>query len=634
MATHPTEVDGFSAHAPSPKPIVDVDKVVIRFAGDSGDGMQLTGTQFTNASAIAGNDLATFPDFPAEIRAPAGSLAGVSGFQLNFSSLEVNTPGDAPDVLVAMNPAALRTNLGELKPGGILLCDLAAFSTANLKRAGYDKNPLEDGSLAAFQLYVLDITRQNELAVKDVEGLSQRERFRTRNFYCLGLMYWLYNRPMETTLGWINMKFSKEPAFLEANIRALKAGYNYGETADLFKSSYRVPAAKLAPGKYRNISGNVAAALGFIAAAQKCGKLLFLGSYPITPASDILHELSRYKGHGVITFQAEDEIAGVCSAIGAAFGGALGLTTTSGPGLALKSEAINLALMTELPLVITDIQRGGPSTGLPTKTEQADLLQACYGRNSESPVPVIAAATPSDCFFMAIEAFRLATKYMTPVIYLTDGYLANGSEPWKIPSYEDLPDIDIEHPTDLAEFPDGFFPYLRDAGTLARPWAIPGTPGFEHRIGGLEKQDKTGNVNYEAENHEFMVRIRAEKVARIAHDCPPCEVIGDDEGDLAVVGWGGTYGALRSAVQSARARGHRVSHIHVRHLFPFPAGFGAQLARFRRVLVAELNLGQLRQMVRAQFLIDAEGLNKVQGRPFKEAEVLAKIESMLKEMAQ
>ena len=633
MSTNPVEGEVVRQSSAHRKPIRDVEKVVIRFCGDSGDGMQLTGTQFTNASAIAGNDLATFPDFPAEIRAPAGSLAGVSGFQLNFSSLEVNTPGDQPDVLVAMNPAALRTNLPDLKPGGILLCDTAAFSPANLKRAGYDKSPLDDGSLAGFELFSLDITRQNELAVKDVEGLSQRERFRTRNFYCLGLMYWLYNRPMETTLSWIKMKFAKEPAFLEANVQALKAGYNYGETTDLFKSSYRVPAAKLEPGRYRSISGNVAAALGFIAAAQKCGKMLFLGSYPITPASDILHELSRYKGHNVVTFQAEDEIAGVCSAIGASFGGALGLTTTSGPGMALKAEAINLALMVELPLVITDIQRGGPSTGLPTKTEQADLLQACYGRNSESALPVVAAATPSDCFYMAIEAFRLAVKYMTPVIYLTDGYLANGSEPWRIPGYEELPDIDIEHPQDIARFPGGFAPYLRDPQTLSRPWAVPGTPGFEHRVGGLEKQDGSGNVSYDPENHDFMVRIRAEKVQRIAHDCPPCELFGDEEGDLAVVGWGGTYGSLRSAVIAARARGHRVSHLHVRHMFPFPASLPAQLARFRRVLVCELNLGQLRSMIRAQYLIDAEGLNKVQGRPFRESEVLSKVEAMLKEMA-
>ena len=507
------------ALTPSGDTRTELDSVVIRFAGDSGDGMQLTGTQFTNASAIAGNDLATFPDFPAEIRAPAGSLAGVSGFQVNFSSREVLTPGDAPDVLVAMNPAALKANVAALKQGGIIVCDSSAFTKPNLKKAGYDSNPLEDNSLEGFQLFQVDITGLNEGAVKDVEGLSTRERNRSRNFFTLGLMYWLYGRPMETTLSWINAKFASKKHFVEANTRALKAGYHYGETAELFGSTFQVPPAALEAGTYRSISGNVAAALGFVTAARKAGKELFQGAYPITPASDMLHELARHKAHGVVTFQAEDEIAAVCATIGASFAGSMAVTTTSGPGIALKGEAIGLAIILELPLVIVDIQRGGPSTGLPTKTEQSDLLQNLYGRHGESPMPIVAAATPADCFNVAMESFRLALKYMTPVVMLTDGYLANGSEPWKIPSFEDLPELTVQHPSS-GDFPDGFLPYMRDKETLARPWALPGTAGLMHRIGGLEKQDLTGNVSYDPQNHEFMCKVRQEKVDRIADDVP------------------------------------------------------------------------------------------------------------------
>ena len=602
----------------------DIDSVIIRFAGDSGDGMQLTGTQFTNTSAVFGNDISTMPDFPAEIRAPAGSLPGVSGFQLNFSSQDIRTPGDEPNVLVAMNPAALKVNLADLEPGGILIVNSDAFTENNLKKAGYTSNPLEDGTLSGYRLFSLPVTSLNANALSDCK-ITKKEADRCKNFFALGLMYWLYDRPMKHTLDWIDSKFKKNLEIAKANAQALKAGYNYGDTTEMFTTHFAVRKAALAPGKYRNITGNEATAIGFVTASQLAGRPLFYASYPITPASDILHELSRHQNFGVKTFQAEDEIAAMGAAIGASFCGSLGLTGTSGPGLCLKSEALNLAVMTELPVVVVDVQRGGPSTGLPTKTEQADLLQALFGRNSESPVAVIAPATPGDCFYMAIEAWRIAVKYMTPVIYLSDGYLANGSEPWQIPNVSDLPKIEVRFHTD----PHGFFPYLRDEKTLARPWAIPGTIGLEHRIGGLEKQDVTGNVSYDPENHQKMVLLRAEKVARIANDIPDLEVFGDREGEVLVVGWGGTYGALTAAVEEARKRNLPVSSIHLRYLNPFPKNLGDILGRFEKILVPELNLGQLAMLLRAKFLVPAISYGKVKGKPFKISEIIDKIEETL-----
>jgi len=600
------------------------ESVVIRFAGDSGDGMQLTGMQFTTESALAGNDIGTLPDFPAEIRAPAGTLAGVSGFQLNFSSLEVYTPGDNPDVLVAMNPAALRVNIGDLKPGGILLADQDGFDAGNLKKAGYAANPLEDGSLSKYQVIVVDMTGMTLKVLEDLK-LSNKVASRCKNFFALGLCSWLYSRPIEPTLKWIQDKFKKTPELVEANARVLKAGYHYGETTELFAIQYEVKPARIAPGTYRNVTGNSALALGLLAAAEKAGLPLFLGSYPITPASDILHELSLYKNFGVYTFQAEDEIAGVCSALGAAFGGAIGVTTSSGPGIALKQEAINLAVMVELPLVICNIQRGGPSTGLPTKTEQADLYQAIFGRNSDSPLPVLAAATPSDCFAMAYEAVRIAIKYMTPVILLSDGYLANGAEPWRIPRFEELSPIPVQFRTET----EGFFPYLRDPETLARPWVRPGTPGLEHRIGGIEKEDVTGHISYSPANHELMTRARARKVEAVAQDIPPTAIRGDQAGDLLVVGWGSTYGAIAAAVDDARARGKKVSQVHLRYLNPLPPDLGGILRRFKTVLVPEMNMGQLLTILRATYLVDAVGLNKIQGQPFKVSEIAGKILRLL-----
>ena len=606
------------------KDLVEIENVTIRFAGDSGDGMQLTGTQFTNTSAILGNDISTLPDFPAEIRAPAGSLPGVSGFQINFSSRDIRTPGDEPNVLVAMNPAALKVNLHDLEKGGILIVNSDAFAELNLKKAGYEKNPLEDGSLSAYRVISIPLTELNLNALKEL-SLGKKEADRCKNFFALGMMYWLYDRPLDPTLKWMQSKFQKNPVVLEANVRALRAGFNYADTTELFTTHYRVRKASLAPGKYRNITGNEATALGFIAAAQVAKRPLFYASYPITPASDILHELSRHKNFGIKTFQAEDEIAAMTAAIGASFAGHLGLTGTSGPGVALKSEAIGLAVMTELPVVIANIQRGGPSTGLPTKTEQADLLQAMFGRNGECPVPIVAAATPSDCFAMAFEAFRIATMFMTPVFYLSDGYLGNGSEPWKLPKVDELPKIDIEYRTEA----EGFHPYLRNEATLARPWAIPGTPGLEHRIGGLEKQHITGNVSYDPDNHEFMVRLRAEKVARIANFIPEVEVFGKPEGKLLVIGWGGTYGAITSAVEAMQGRGKSVSSIHLRHLNPFPRNLGEVLSRFEKVLVPELNLGQLCLLLRARYLVDAIGFNKVKGHPFKISELVRKMEELV-----
>jgi len=602
----------------------ELDAVTIRFAGDSGDGMQLTGTQFTATSAIIGNDISTLPDFPAEIRAPAGSLPGVSGYQLNFSSHDIRTPGDEPNVLVAMNPAALKMNLKDLEPGGILVVNTDAFVESNLRKAGYETNPLEDGSLSGYRVFKLPITSLTMGALEEAK-LPHKQMERCKNFYALGLMYWLFDRPLEPTLKWIDQKFSKMPEVGLANKLAVKAGYNYAETTEIFTTHYRVAKSDIKPGKYRNITGNEATAIGFIAASQLAGRPLYYGSYPITPASDILHELSAHKNFGVKTFQAEDEIAAVGAAVGAAFAGNLGLTGTSGPGLALKSEFIGLAVMTELPIVIINVQRGGPSTGLPTKTEQADLLQVMFGRNSECPVAVVAPATPSDCFSMAIEAFRIAIKYMTPVVYLSDGYLGNGSEPWEIPSIESLPRIEVKFRTEKA----GFYPYLRDERTLARPWAIPGTPGLEHRIGGLEKQHVTGNVNYDPDNHDFMVRLRAEKVARIAQDIPLIEVSGEPEGKVLVLGWGSTHGAITTATEQLRAKGASVSSAHLRYLNPFPRNLGEVLSRFETVIVPELNLGQLALLVRARFLVDAISFSKVKGLPFKVSEIVKKINEYL-----
>ncbi|MDO8616845.1 MAG: 2-oxoacid:acceptor oxidoreductase subunit alpha [Dehalococcoidia bacterium] len=606
--------------------IQELDRVTIRFAGDSGDGMQLAGLQFTNTSAAFGNDVSTMPDFPAEIRAPAGSIPGVSAFQVSFSSYDIHTPGDEPDVLVAMNPAALQAHLADVPKGGTIIVNTDEFNEVNLRKAAYETNPLDNGTLAGYRVIKVPISSMNARALKDA-GLDTRQIDRSKNLFALGLMYWLFDRPLEPTLRWIEAKFSKNPLVAQANATTLKAGYNFGETAELFPVHYRVPKADLAPGRYRNITGNEATALGFLTAAHLTGKTLFYGSYPITPASDILQELARFKNFGVKTFQAEDEIAAIGAAIGAAFGGNLGLTGTSGPGLALKSEALGLAVMVELPIVVAAVQRSGPSTGMPTKTDQADLLQAMFGRNGECPVAVVAPATPSECFDMAVEAFRIALTHMVPVIFLSDGYLGAGSEPWLLPDIQDLPRIETTHPTDPATFK----PYARDPETLARPWAIPGTPGLEHRIGGLEKDDITGNVSYDGENHDRMVRYRQEKVDRIANDIPPVEVVGDEAGgQLLVLGWGGTYGAILSAVQRARARGLSVSCAHLRHLNPFPPNLGPLLSRFDQVLVAELNLGQLRLLVRAKFLVDAQGLNKVTGRPFLIREIEEKINSMVK----
>jgi 2-oxoglutarate ferredoxin oxidoreductase subunit alpha len=607
-----------------PRKSETLEQAVIRFAGDSGDGMQITGSQFTNTAAAFGNDLATFPDFPAEIRAPAGTLPGVSGFQVNFSSRDVFTPGDSVDVLVAMNPAALATNVADLKAGGILIVNVDNFKEVDLKKAQSKSNPLEDHSLDGYRLFQVELTKLTRLALRDL-GLDAKSMDRCKNFFALGMCYWLYNRPMDHTYKWLDEKFGSKPVLAEANKLAMKAGYAYCDATEAFQVRYEVPAAKLEPGVYRNISGNTALAIGFVAAAQKAGIPLFQGSYPITPASDILHELSMYKEFGVMTFQAEDEIAAMTSAIGAAYGGALALTTTSGPGMALKMEAIGLAIAVELPVVICDIQRGGPSTGLPTKTEQADLLQALYGRNSEAPVPVLAAATPGDCFWVALEASRIALKYMVPVIVLSDGYLANGAEPWKIPTLDELPDFPVKYRTER----EGYMPYLRNPDTLARPWAVPGTPGLEHRIGGLEKQDGTGNVNYEPLNHERMVRLRAAKVAAVVQDVPDAVPAGDPEGDLLLVGWGSTYGSITAALRAQRDKGRRVGHVHLRHLNPLPKNLGEVLKRYRRVVVPEMNMGQLLWVLRAKYLVDAEGFNKIQGKPFKQSEIEAKIEDVI-----
>ena len=627
-------VDHGVAHSGSGDRVSEqLDRVVIRFAGDSGDGMQLTGDRFTESSALFGNDMATFPDFPAEIRAPAGTLAGVSAFQVHISDHDILTPGDTPNVLVAMNPAALLVNIGMLSKGATIVVNVDAFDDRSLKKAGYDANPLTDGSLSDFTVYEVPMTSITQEVCKDA-GVKPRDAERSKNFFALGLVSWLYTRPVDSTVEWIGKRFADRPQVAEANTRAFRAGYDFGETAELFTSNYEVRPAHFDPGEYTQVTGNRALAWGLIAAARLAGVPLFLGSYPITPASDILHELSRRKEFGVRTFQAEDEIAGVGAALGAAFGGALGVTTTSGPGLDLKSETIGLAVNLELPLVVVDIQRGGPSTGLPTKAEQADLLHAMYGRHGEAPLPVVAAKTPAHCFEAAIEATRLAVEYRTPVILLSDGYLANGAEPWRLPDVDALQPIDPKFataPNHVRE--DGsetFWPYVRDDETLARPWAPPGVPGLEHRIGGLEKADGSGNVSYDAANHERMVRLRAAKIAGIAGRIPPVEV--DDQGgdaELLVLGWGSTYGAIVAGVRRARARGLAVAHAHLVHLNPFPANLGEVLGRYRTVLVPEVNLGQLSRLVRAEYLVDAQSLTKVQGVPFRSAEIESAIADLL-----
>lgn len=605
--------------------------VVIKFAGDSGDGMQLTGQQFTNNTALLGIDLATFPDFPAEIRAPIGTLPGVSGFQIHFSSNPVYTPGDTCDVLVAMNAAALKVNLKSLKKGGKIIANIEGFDAKNLRLAAYPEgiNPLEDGSLDGYELTKVDITKLTREALKSNTELGTKERDRAKNMFVLGLIYWLYNRNLDNTIDFLEEKFGKKENILKSNIDVLKAGYYYGETAELFNARYKVEKSKMEPGTYRSIMGNQALSMGLIAATQKSGLPLFLGSYPITPASDILHELSKYKNFGIKTFQAEDEIAGIAAAIGASYGGSIGLTTTSGPGMALKTEAIGLATMLEIPLVIVNIQRGGPSTGLPTKTEQSDLLQAYYGRNGEAPIPVLAASTPSDCFFMAFEAVKIALQHMTPVILLSDGYIANGAEPWKFPSAADLPTIEVKFKTSLAEGEDKFLPYKRDE-KLARPWAVPGTAGLEHRIGGIEKQHETGNVSYDPENHEFMVKMRQAKVDKIA-DFIPLQTIdsGGSTGKVLVLGWGSTYGTIKSAALQLQSQGKSVSHAHIKYMRPFPKNLGDILAGFETILIPEINNGQLIKIIRDQYFVDAKSYNKIMGIPITKQELITAIESYL-----
>ncbi|MGE5859742.1 MAG: 2-oxoacid:acceptor oxidoreductase subunit alpha [Ignavibacteria bacterium] len=605
------------------KNIIDLNDVTVRFAGDSGDGMQLTGSQFTNTTAIVGNDLSTLPDFPAEIRAPAGTTYGVSGFQLHFSSSDIQTPGDAPDVLVAMNPAALKMNLHDLKQGGSIIVNVNAFDPKNLRLAEYASNPLEDGTLNGYNVIQVPLSALTNTALEDT-ALSAKEKSRCKNFFALGMMYWLYNRPVEPTLNWLKVKFKDSPDLAEANKKAMMAGYYFGENTEIFTARYEVKPAKLSKGIYRNISGNEALAIGFITASVKSKLPLFLGSYPITPASDILHELSRHKNFDVRTFQAEDEISAITAAIGASFSGALAITTTSGPGVALKTESIGLAVMTELPIIIIDVQRGGPSTGLPTKTEQSDLMQAMFGRNGEAPVVVVAPSTPADCFNMALEASRLALKYMVPVMYLSDGYLANGSEPWKVPDPDLIPEIPVKFRTEK----EGFAPYLRDEN-LVRPWALPGTPGLMHRIGGLEKKHISGNVSYDPENHEFMVRLRAQKVKNIENDIPDLEVWGDADSEYLIAGWGGSFGAITEAVNRLRQKEIKLAQVHFKYLNPFPKNTGTILKKYKKILCPELNMGQLSKILKSEFLVDVEPFNKIQGLPFKSSEIESKIESMV-----
>tara|TARA_B110000495_G_scaffold33659_1_gene26472 strand:+ start:4254 stop:6098 length:1845 start_codon:yes stop_codon:yes gene_type:complete len=603
------------------KTMEQVEEVVIRFAGDSGDGMQLTGGRFTESTAIFGNDLSTLPDFPAEIRAPAGSLAGVSAFQIKFSSRDIHTPGDKPDVLVAMNPAALKVHQKEVAPGGTIICNENAFTPKNLKLAGYETNPLEDKTLDDYyRLYSIEMSKMVSLANKDLE-ISPKIIDRTKNLFALGLLFWIYDRSLESTKKWLGVKFAKKPEIIEANIRAMDAGYNYGETTEIFTTRYKVDKADLPAGTYRNVVGNYALSMGLAAAAERSKLGLFYGGYPITPASDILHTLAAWKHLGIKTFQAEDEIAGITSILGAAFTGNLGITATSGPGIALKGEAMGLAVMAELPIVIINVQRGGPSTGLPTKTEQSDLMQAMYGRNGEAPIPVLASSTPGDCFFAAYEACRIAVKYMTPVILLTDGYLANGSEPWQVPKVDDLPDFEVSF-ADESNLADGqFLAYSRDKKTLARPWAIPGTPGLEHRIGGIETEDLTGNVSYDPDNHQYMVETRAKKVDAITNEIGPSEVFGNKSGDLLILSWGGTKGACRSATEALKADGKKVSHLHLRWINPFPKDLGENLIKFKNILIPEINYGQLIKIIRAEFLVDAKGLNQVRGKPISSLDI-------------
>jgi len=602
---------------PTARSVEKLDRVVIRFAGDSGDGMQLTGSQFTATTAAVGNDLATLPDYPAEIRAPVGTLAGVSGYQINFSSEDIFTPGDAPDVLVAMNPAALKTNVRDLRPNGLLIVNTDAFKKSDLKKAGYEVNPLEDGTLDGFRTIPVEMTRLTRTALQET-GLPTRAVDRCKNFFALGMMYYLYHRSLDVAMNWIEEKFSDKPDIVQANQLALKAGYAFCDATEVFQTTYEVPAARLTPGTYRNVNGNQALALGFVAASMKSGLPLFQGSYPITPASEILHELSGYKNYGVVTFQAEDEISAIGATIGAAFAGKLGITTTSGPGLSLKQEFLGLAVMVELPIVVVNVQRGGPSTGLPTKTEQSDLLQAMFGRHSESPCIVLAACSPADCFDAAFEASRLALTHMTPVILLTDGFLANGAEPWRLPDLEALGRIEAPFRTD----PEGFQPYARDPKTLVRPWAVPGTAGLEHRVGGLEKAEGSGNVSYDSVNHERMIHIREQKVDAVADDIPLAEPTGDSQGKLLVLGWGSTFGAINGAVRRARADGLDVSMVHLRHLNPFPRNLEELMKRFERILVPENNTGQLAFLLQGRFLQEVTRLNKCQGQPFKESEIL------------
>jgi 2-oxoglutarate ferredoxin oxidoreductase subunit alpha len=604
--------------------------VVIKFAGDSGDGMQLTGSQFTTNTALLGLDLATFPDFPAEIRAPQGTVAGVSGFQLRFSSEAVFTPGDACDVLVAMNAAALKVNLKALKKGGKIIANTDGFDAKNLRLANYPEgvNPLEDGSLANYEVFKMDVTKMTREALKDTT-LGMKEKDRAKNMFVLGFLYWMYGRDMENSVKFLREKFGKKPEIMESNIAVLQAGYNYGDTTETFTTTYSVERAKMEPGSYRSIMGNQAVALGLIAASQKSGLPLFLGTYPITPATDILHDLSKYKNFGVRTYQAEDEIAGIGSAIGAAYGGALGVTTSSGPGIALKGEAMGLAVMLEIPLLIINIQRGGPSTGLPTKTEQSDLMQAYYGRNGECPMPIISASTPADCFDAVFEATRISLQHMTPVIFLSDGYIANGAEPWRYPQSNDLPEIKVSFKKELAEGEEKYMPYARNE-KLARPWAVPGTPGLEHRIGGLEKQNITGNVSYDTENHEVMVKLRQEKVDKIADYIPDQKLdSGPEKGKILVLGWGSTYGSIKSAVAELQAKGHAVSHAHLRYIRPFPKNLGQILKNFDQVLIPEINNGQLIKIIRDQYLVDAKAHNKIMGIPITKTELVEKLEEML-----
>ena len=612
------------------KQVREIDRVIIRFAGDSGDGMQLTGDRFTAETASFGNDLSTLPNFPAEIRAPAGTLPGVSSFQLHFADHDILTPGDAPDVLVAMNPAALKANLDDLPRGATVIVDKSDFTSRALKKVGYDADPLEDGSLAAYKVHALDLTGMTMEALREFD-LTRKEASRSKNMFALGLLSWMYGRPIEGTLAFLDKKFAKHPPIRDANITAVKAGWNYGETTEDFVVSYEVKPAPLPSGRYRNITGNLALAYGLIAASQRSGLPLFLGSYPITPASDILHELSKHKRFGVRTFQAEDEIAGVGAALGASFGGALGVTSTSGPGVALKSETIGLAVSLELPLIVCDIQRGGPSTGLPTKTEQADLLQAMFGRNGEAPVPIVAPCSPGDCFYAALEAARIALTYRTPVLLLSDGNLANGAEPWLIPDVAELPDLGVEFATTLNHGDNGsgaFWPYLRDPQTLARPWAVPGTPGLEHRIGGIEKADGSGNISYDPDNHDHMVRLRQAKVDGVSVP----ELTVDDpygEAKLLVLGWGSTYGPIGAAVRRVRKAGHAVAQAHLRHLNPLPANTREVLRAYDRVLLPEMNLGQLALLLRGKYLVDVVGYNRVRGLPFKAEELADVIEKAI-----